>query len=178
MLFNFFSNSLTTILSSVAIGVDRYSSIVTFAPKVANIFANSHPMTPAPIINNLLGTSLKSGLKISSLVRIRLWSILNAGIKAGDDPVATITLFELIVWTFSPSIEMSNPSLWFPLKIVPWPIKISFFQAFSSFPIPSTNSSTTLFFRSTALAKSILGSQETPNSSPCSLRFWINSAEA
>ena len=56
--------------SSVAIGVGRYSSIITLLPNLLNILANSHPITPAPIISNRFGTVLKFGSNISSLVKI------------------------------------------------------------------------------------------------------------
>ena len=152
--------------------------MITLLPKAENILANSHPITPAPIISNFFGTILKSGDNISSLVKILSWSILNAGISAGEEPVAIITLFALITFFSSPSIEISKPSLAFPPKIFPCPIKTSFFHAFSNAAIPPVNSETILFLRSTALPKSNFISQVTPSSSPFSLIRCISSADA
>ncbi|GAG57739.1 unnamed protein product [marine sediment metagenome] len=55
------------------------------------------------------GTVVKLGSKISSLVNIFSWSMLKAGIKAGEDPVASITLFALIVFFSIPWIKISYP---------------------------------------------------------------------
>ncbi len=100
-------------LSSVESIDGRSSIILTVEPNSEKIFANSHPMTPAPIIINDSGISLNE--RASSEVIIFLWSILKAGIIRGIEPVAKIMLFAGICCIPDPSFAFT-----LTLKMLPF----------------------------------------------------------
>ena len=85
------ASSAETASSSTGTRRGSSSTIVTLLPKRLKIDPNSTPTAPLPRITIDPGTSFR--LIASSLVMMRLWSIVMPGTLRGDDPVATRMCF-------------------------------------------------------------------------------------
>ena len=130
---NDFSSSADTASSSTGTSRGSSSRIVTSLPKLRKIDANSTPTAPLPMIAIDFGTSFR--WIASSLVMMRLWSIVMPGTLRGDDPVATMISLRACSVCVSPS-KTSTPPL--PVRrAVPLIQSILFFLNRNSTPLVS-----------------------------------------
>ena len=122
------SSLLETSRDWVGTSLSVSSIIVTLTPRVLKRFANSHPMTPPPMITMLAGSSLIS--RTPSLDRIYFSSILIPASDMHPEPLAIIMDLALtdsdpLILTMSPPASVALPlirSILFALKSVSIPV--------------------------------------------------------